>query len=111
MKREPKFQLGQKINFEAVLKRHFKYTPSPNGVGRINQKVWQKYKHPNGSGIIIGIRTLSDGQVDYCFDEPAVYKPEKYFKALLVVENLRNKPVLIPYPAIGIEAAPNDSEV
>lgn len=48
-------------------------------------------------GIIIGVRTLSNGTIDWSFDEPVTFYPETYFTAYIVAFDLRRKPVhLLP---------------
>lgn len=44
---------------------------------------------------LIGIRTLSNGHVEW-EEGGRVYEPQNYFKALLVVKSLSSKPIFIP---------------
>lgn len=46
-------------------------------------------------GVLVGIRTLSDGTIDWSFDEPVTFYPETYFTAYLVAFDLRRKPVFL----------------
>ena len=48
-------------------------------------------------GILVGIRTLSNGTIDWSFDEPVTFYPETYFTGYIVAFDLRRKPVhLLP---------------
>jgi hypothetical protein len=46
-------------------------------------------------GIVVGVRTLSNGTIDWSFDEPVTFNPETYFTAYLVAFDLRRKPVYL----------------
>lgn len=46
-------------------------------------------------GIIVGIRTLSNGTITWFSDEPIVFYPDLYFTAYLVSFDLRRKPVYL----------------
>ena len=64
--------------------------------GAFNRKEWviDRFKHPQ-EGTIIGFRNLSDGESEYCQDDPIVYHPKRYFKALLVIFNEVENPVYV----------------
>lgn len=49
--------------------------------------------------LVIGVRTLSDGEVDYD-EDGRQYHPTKHYKALLVVADLRRKPFFVEYREI-----------
>lgn len=88
-------ELGQKVKFVNHYVRHF---VEPN------TKVWTLEPFTREdvvhTGIIVGIRTLSNGTIEQSYDEPTIYTPHNYFKALLVVTDLRRKPLLVHYPKI-----------
>lgn len=62
-------------------------------------KVWKPRSYqPNRvvDGFIIGIRTLSNGDVTWgSYDEPTIYYPGEHFTAYLVAFDLRRKPVYL----------------
>lgn len=60
------------------------------------KKQWDinRFKHPR-PGVIIGFRTLSNGESEYSNNDPVVYHPKRYFKALLVVLDEKHKPVYV----------------
>jgi hypothetical protein len=46
--------------------------------------------------LMIGVRTLSNGSIKYGYgDEGPDYRPDKYFKAFLVVEDAKSKPYYV----------------
>lgn len=45
--------------------------------------------------LVIGVRTLSNGTVHYWSDDGTEYRPDKHFKAFLVVEDLKSKPYYV----------------
>lgn len=93
------FSLGQQITVESVLKRKTKYS-TPNEYGRSKRlKVWEKVPlKQSKTAIIIGIRNLSNGNTDYDSEVGYMYNPTEYFKALLVVSNLKNAPYFVECP-------------
>lgn len=64
--------------------------------GGNNKKQWDidRFEYPR-PGVVIGFRTLSNGESEYSSDEPIVYHPKQYFKALLVVLDEKHKPVYV----------------
>lgn len=64
--------------------------------GAFNRKEWvmDRFKHPK-QGVVIGWRTLSDGETEHSSDEPIVYHPKSHFKALLVVIGEKQKPIYV----------------
>lgn len=63
------------------------------------RKEWQRVKHDGGDavqGILVGVRTLSDGiNVYYGHDEPIEYRPDKHFTVYVIAYDLRRVPVLV----------------
>ena len=60
------------------------------------RKVWERKpeKIPR-PGVIIGRRTLSDGENDYTGERGEIYKPKHYFNAYLVVFDMSTNPVYV----------------
>jgi hypothetical protein len=58
------------------------------------QKVWEAdpYRAGEYAGIVVGVRTLSDGEV---IAWGAGYRPERHYRAVLIAEDLHRKPVLV----------------
>jgi hypothetical protein len=48
------------------------------------------------TGIVAGIRTLSDGEAEYWPDEGWSYKPSEYLRAYIVYYDIRRKPAIVP---------------
>lgn len=87
------YHLGQEVLFTRTLRR----------IRHPYRRVWSHTTYWNAitsrgpaKGIIVGIRTLSDGTVEGgYYDEPATYRPTRTFTAYLVAYHLRRKPVLV----------------
>lgn len=64
--------------------------------GGNNKKQWDigRFKHPRGA-VVIGWRTLSNGESECWPDEPIVYHPKEHFKALLVVSDEKHNPYYV----------------
>jgi hypothetical protein len=82
--KEPRF--GEPVCILAKLVRE---------VGDGHRKTWNRYRLPETlNGMIIGERTLSNGYRSY--EEWGVqYDPAEYFKAYLVVTDMRSKPFYV----------------
>jgi hypothetical protein len=91
------YTLGQRVRFQHSLHRRTKFW----GVDTAQfDKFWTTMLYPpstrthGGEGIIIGKRTLSNGNNHYNgYDEPIVYEPKERFTAYLVAFDLQRKPV------------------
>ena len=89
--------LGQRVMFTETLRRGYK-PASPR-----SKRVWESTRYwlagnSKGpvEGILMGVRTLSDGEVeDGYYDTPSVYYPKRTFTAYLIAHDLRRKPVLV----------------
>jgi len=46
-------------------------------------------------GLIVGVRTLSNGVIEWNYEEPIQFFPDLYFTAYLVAFDLRRKPVYL----------------
>lgn len=86
-------KLGDKVTVSAVLHRRQEHTHDHKwGV----RKFWDAWEITPRTGLYIGGRTLSNGRRWYEDEAGAVYEPESYFRAALVVFSGREKPVLVP---------------
>ena len=93
--------LGAPVTFDMadVLNRVSASLPDGKRGGYL--KVWRVNpylkpgEHPM-SGIVVGVRTLSDGAATWDYaDEPIVYHPEVHFTAYLIAYDLHRKPVFL----------------
>jgi len=102
------FTLAQRVTFTHTLRRD---TGKWNGAGW--EKVWRRYRADgrwaNGdiirqAGIVVGIRTLSNGMANYNGpDEQATYTHTENVPAVLIATHLRRRPVLVPPDAVAPE--------
>jgi hypothetical protein len=68
----------------------------PTGNGRWYPKIWVGVELPHRQeGIIVGKRTLSDGEVQYTYDSGVIYRQKSTFTAWLVATDIHRKPVLV----------------
>lgn len=88
MKTTDLLQLGTLVRFSRPLQRTLDVATSAN------RKVWRAdpYRPGEYGGIVVGLRTLSDGEV---VDYAGTYRPERHFRAVLIAEDLHRKPVLV----------------
>jgi hypothetical protein len=94
------YVLGQRVTFTAALRR--RYQSAPSGSDR-SRRVWEPSPHAliefrDGpvEGIIVGARTLSDGECEWNgYEEPTTYHPTRTFPAYLIAHHLRRRPVLV----------------
>lgn len=90
--------LGKRVKFTTPLRRAHEHRV--DGDRSSNWKVWRAALSYTGplEGILIGVRTLSDGLVYYGnFDEPTSFAPKESFKAALIATSLKRKPVLVRF--------------
>lgn len=108
------FTLGQRVTFSNadVLER-----ATQTGPGYRTRKVWRTplWKKPGESrGVVVGIRTLSNGRVTYNYDEPTEYTANEWFKAALIATDLLRKPVFVRVedvkPELCVAVEWNESE-
>lgn len=91
------FTLGQRVTWAVADEMH-----------RINvtgdwyrrepwRKRWQRtqYDERHREGVVVGLRTLSNGINESHGDEGIQYIPEEYIPAVLVAYDLRRKPVYV----------------
>lgn len=99
------FTLGQRVTFSHILRRD---TGKWNGAGW--EKVWRLERADgrwaNGdiirqAGIVVGIRTLSNGTAAYNGpDTQAAYTHAENVPAVLIATHLRRRPVFAPLDAV-----------
>jgi hypothetical protein len=85
---EPAF--GARVAIEARLEREYQQD------GNVGRKLWKRRMLPSvEAGILIGVRTLSNGIVHYWGEDGGIeYRAKEHFKAALVVTGPRSKPFL-----------------
>lgn len=92
-------KLGDKVTVATVLYRREK--PNLTGYGCL--KYWDRRTIKAREGIYIGKRTLSNGsRVWHGSEEGFEYNPQEYLQAALVVFSERERPVLVPMDALGL---------
>lgn len=91
-----RFDLGQRVTFSTRLNRRVKYWGSDteqfdkfwSTLDRVRQPL------PGGEGIIVGKRTLSNGNTHWLEgDGVTVYDAKEHFQAYLIVTSLRTAPI------------------
>lgn len=95
------FQLGQRVRFSTHLRRR---SAGPGeflgpdkiwsaNAGPFSGPDWEEHRWPGGEGVIVGKRTISNGDVNYRYDEGSDYVAAEYFTAYLIAYDLYRKPV------------------
>lgn len=93
--------LGQQVEFTLgdVLHRVVDTDGRDEFNRSVHRKVWRTapwFRPAPIRGVIVGIRTLSNGRNEYHgYDEPIEYCGEEFFSAYLVAYDLRRKPVFV----------------
>lgn len=90
-------KLGDPIIITNELKRKSRYVKeSDSSPFRYEEKFWQETKLRNPiTGIVVGIRKLSNGRNHYIPEYGNDYEPKEHFKAIIVAYNLSRKPKLV----------------
>jgi hypothetical protein len=92
-------RLGERVHFDYtdILRRKevrgsaFTNTPVRKEWGKTEWGKRGDVRH----GLIIGVRTLSNGVIEWNYEEPIQFYPDLYFTAYLVAFDLRRKPVYL----------------
>lgn len=79
----------QAVTFETKLAR-------ARGRGAPRRLSWESRPCPKTKGILIGIRTLADGTIEWT-DEGWIFYPSARKKAGLVAFDIRRRPVLVAW--------------
>jgi hypothetical protein len=88
------FTLGQRVRFAEHIKRTAKDWQDHASPDRYwTGESYPGARYSGGEGIIIGKRTLSDGDVMNLGEDGNVYCPTRHFTAYLIVTGLRSVPV------------------
>lgn len=98
----PEITLGATCEWSAELKRGSAYNVSASDWDR----VWTPYNTETKLGIVVGVRTLANGHVDYDPDEGHTWKHGEAVHAVLVAWNLHRKPVLVAVADLKILHGP-----
>jgi len=90
-------QFLDKVVAKGTLRRTETFVPQGRERGKIRKewvnRIWKEPKE----GILIGWRWLSDGEVEYSYDdEPPIYYKKLHFKVALVLFNERENPKYVP---------------
>ena len=90
------FKLGQRVTFSTRLMRRVKYWGSDT---EHFDKFWSTLDRlreplPGGEGVIVGKRTLSNGNTHWLEgDGVTLYEAKEHFQAYLIVTSLRSAPI------------------
>jgi len=91
-------ELGHNLVITKYLKRVTKWEGGKLVEFRQRMKVWDEVELKEPKTVkVIGLRTLSNGRIDYDSEAGNMYTPKKFFQAWLVVESLSKKPYHVPY--------------
>jgi hypothetical protein len=91
-------ELGTVVQFSQTYSRHGK-----NRIGYGIDKYWRRNDNTTHTGIVVGIRTISNGTRKWVGSEEGYeYTPTEYLQAALVAFDLRRKPVLVPIDAVQV---------
>jgi len=90
---------GQRVSYNGILVRMHRMIAAPD-----EYKYWEaiQLKAPQ-TGIFLGLRTLSNGNVVYGIDA-VVFQPVEYFRAALISPSKKENPIYVPLNAIGEKA-------
>lgn len=96
---DPELELGQPVRFEHSVAR----IRSRSGQFLGPERIWTSVisgdgrsagqRTPAGQGIVVGKRTISDGDTHGGYDEWTEYTPFQHYTAWLVAYDLRRKPL------------------
>lgn len=90
------FALGDKVRVRAWLER------SRSGQS-YNQKYWKREEFAAPmDAIVVGLRTLSEGNITFWDEGGYAYEATNHFKAALVAYSLRNRPVFVKLEDIEV---------
>jgi hypothetical protein len=91
------YELGQKIRVESTLTRKSKFVKESDlSPYKYEVKFWDETKLRNPvDGIVVGIRSLSNGRNHYIPEYGNDYEPKEHFRALIVAYHLSRKPLLV----------------
>ena len=90
------FQRGQRVSYAKHILRRDSRPGEFNGPNRIwSSELYPGNETTGGTGIIIGKRTLSNGNSYYGYDEVTVYQAAEHFTAYLIAHDLHRKPVFV----------------
>lgn len=98
------FYLGQRVTFTEVLRRM--QTPFNGGIRR---KFWHTFLVPETIGVVVGTRTLSNGESWFEDEAGYVYRPDENagrVSAVMIATHLRRKPVFAPLEAVKATVVP-----
>jgi hypothetical protein len=89
-------RLGQRVRFNIYLKRGWQESTRANPHGHYDDTVWYAIEGPVREGIIIGKRTVSNGERHWIGpEEGSAYIGKRYFPVYLIAFDLGRKPQLV----------------
>jgi hypothetical protein len=92
------YKLGQEIIINSRLQRVSEYRRVETGSFNRRYKLWKQVRLKEcQTVIVVGVRTLFDGYVDYDPEVGSMFSQENHFKAILVTSKLSQKPFYVKY--------------
>ena len=90
-------QFGDKIQVTHILRRDQSYGPHPKATypRSVYFKTWRPIPQSQGTGIVIGKRTLFNGYNVYEPDCGNIFHPLEHFDAYLVALDMKRNPVYV----------------
>jgi hypothetical protein len=98
-------KLGQKVSFDTVYLRFSKSVKSKHceWTRTRRYKYWKKYHCDKKEGIVVGLRTLSNGETHYDCEDGYYYTRTESVPAVLVSISLRYSILKVPLEDIKLE--------
>lgn len=87
------FRLGERVAYTEHLRRRAAQPGEFDGPDKIWSNNHGPHRWPGGEGVIVGKRTLSNGNTHYGYDEGTTYLQTEHFTAYLIAYDLHRKPV------------------
>jgi len=104
MEQKIKFELGQKVIFDATYYRSIKYDHEFKTPSRTKRfKIWKKHNCTATKGIIVGLRRLANGISEFYYGEGTIFTPKEYVQAVLVATHIRHSILKVPIENIVLD--------
>lgn len=94
-------KLGDKVLVSEYYKRVRKFVESDTKYGptKLRMKIWDLLPmKEDTTGVVVGIRTVSNGRTDFDSEAGYMYSPKEFFQVLVVATSLYRQPILAPLP-------------
>lgn len=89
-------RLGSIVRFNYTLLRRSGSEPDPRRPSRRKYtRTWTPQLRAVREGVVVGVRSLANGEVEYLGEEGTVFSSTERFRAYLIAFDLYRKPVLV----------------